>query len=181
MARYRVLSEWQADAPLEDVWSAILRYRDWPTWWRGFESVEPIAPGDDAGIGMRMRQRWRSLLPYTLDFELEIDRCDRLALLHGRTTGDVAGTATWTFEHRDGTTTVRFLLDVRTTHWWMNIPVPFAERVFAANFDAVMRWGAEGLARLLETQVADTTAEARQHLRAVDRPTGEPLAAREAA
>lgn len=42
----------------------------------------------------------------------------------------------------------------------MNLPVPFAGRVVTLNFDAIMRWGGEGLARRLTTHVP-AGAEAR--------------------
>jgi hypothetical protein len=72
----------------------------------------------------------------------------------------VAGICRWTFEPRGDTTRVRFLMDVRTTRAWMNLPVPFARQVFALNFGTIMRWGSEGLARLLGTRVVHRTAEA---------------------
>jgi hypothetical protein len=39
--------------------------------------------------------------------------------------------------------------DVRTARAWMNWLAPVARPAFAWNHDAVMRQGAEGLARLL--------------------------------
>lgn len=42
-----------------------------------------------------------------------------------------------------------------TTRWWLNLPVPFADRVFAAEFADIMRNGREGLARRLSTSVSD--------------------------
>lgn len=160
MGHYRFVTEWQAEAPVDRVWDALLACRDWPTWWKGFRAVEPLDPGDDSGVGMRLRQRWRSLLPYTLTFDLEIEQVERHRLLAGRASGDVAGICRWTFEPHGDTTRVSFLMDVRTTRAWMNLPVPFARQVFALNFDTIMRWGSEGLARLLRTPVVHRTAEA---------------------
>jgi hypothetical protein len=156
-----MVTEWHADAPVERVWDALLACREWPTWWKGFRAVEPLDPGDERGVGMRLRQRWRSLLPYTLVFDLEILHVERHRLLEGRASGDVAGTCRWSFEPTDGGTGVRFVLDVRTTRAWMNVPVPFADRIFALNYDTVMRWGSAGLARLLSAPVVDRTREAR--------------------
>lgn len=159
MARYRLVTEWQIDAPLERVWDTMMLYRDWPSWWKGFRSVEQIDPGDEAGIGMRLRQRWRSLLPYTLTFDLEVARLERRRLLEGRASGDVEGTCTWRFDASDTGTRVTFVMDIRTARWWMNIPVPFAARVFALNFNAVMRWGSDGLARRLGPVDAHRTSQ----------------------
>ena len=158
MARHRVVSTWHVDAPVERVWDAILDYPNWPTWWRGFVGVDRLRTGDESGVGTVLRQKWRSLLPYTLAFDLEITRVERHRLLEGRASGPVDGSATWVFRPTSSGTEVTFTLDVRTTRPWMNLPVPFAGRVFAANFGAVMHWGSEGLARLLGTSVVDRTA-----------------------
>ena len=154
MDRVQVATEWRIDAPTDRVWNALLDAAAWPQWWRGFRAVERLADGDERGVGMRLRQAWRSRLPYTLVFDLEITDIARLERLEGRATGDVEGTATWTFEERGGETTVRFALDVRPGHWWMRLPVPFARQVFAWNFDTVMAWGGEGLGRRLGVPVA---------------------------
>jgi hypothetical protein len=160
MSHYRFVTEWQIDAPIDRVWDAVLDYRGWPTWWKGFTTVEQVGAGDDDGIGMTLRQGWRSLLPYTLLFDLEITNVVRHRRLEGRVSGDVEGTCSWTFDADDHRTRVAFLMDVRTARWWMDIPVPFSRRIFAANFDAIMRWGSEGIGRLLGVGVAHRTADA---------------------
>jgi hypothetical protein len=160
MAHYRSLTEWHVEAPVDRVWGAILDYRRWPDWWKGFTTVEQLRPGDDSGVGTVLRQGWRSLLPYTLTFDLEITGVERHARLGGKVTGDLEGSCAWTFEPGDGTTVVGFLMDVHPARWWMNLPVPFAKRIFAANVDAVMGWGGEGLGRLLGADVIHRTAEA---------------------
>lgn len=153
MGSYRVRSTWHVDAPVERVWDAILRYADWHTWWRGFVGVDLVRAGDDSGVGTVLRQRWRGRLPYTLVFDLEIIRVERRRLLEGRASGPVAGTATWEFRATDSGSEVTFVLDVRTTRAWMNVPVPFGRHIFEANFDAIMGWGREGLGRLLDAPV----------------------------
>ena len=160
MARYRRVAEWEVDASLDRVWDALLLVGDWPTWWRGFRAVERLKSGDPSGVGMRIRQHWRSLLPHTMVIELEIARVERHRLLAARASGDMTGSCAWGFVDLGDRTRVRFVFDVSPTRWWMNLPVPFAERVFAWNFDAIMRWGSEGLVRLLGTGVADPTPQA---------------------
>jgi hypothetical protein len=157
MARYRALTEWHIDAPVERVWDVLLLAREWPTWWRGFRSIDELEPGAPSGVGKVLRQRWRSLLPYTLALDLEITGVERHRLLEGRTSGDMEGQCRWTFEPEGSRTIVRFLLDVAPTRAWMRLPVPFASRVFALNYGAIMGWGGEGLGRLLEAPVAGRT------------------------
>ena len=50
MTRHRLVAEWQVAAPRPQVWDALLGYRSWPTWWRGFRSVEQLAPGEASGV-----------------------------------------------------------------------------------------------------------------------------------
>jgi hypothetical protein len=145
MAHYTFVSEWHLDAPVDVVWDALLRSADWPAWWRGIRSVERVADGDSSGVGMRLRQRWRSLLPYTLTIELEIVRVEQRRLLVARASGDMAGTCTFTFGEAMGSTIVRFEMDVRPTPAWMNLPIPFAGRIAASNYRTLMRWGGDGL------------------------------------
>lgn len=159
MARFQLVTRWQIDAPVDRVWDALLLVRDWPTWWKGFRSVDVLDPGQESGVGMKIRQSWRSLLPYTLVLELEIARVERHRLLEGRASGDMAGTCRWTFHDRDGRTSVQFEMAVSPTRWWMTLPIPFAGRVVAWNYDAVMRWGGEGLARRLGVGVTHLGAE----------------------
>jgi hypothetical protein len=52
---------------------------------------------------------------------------------------------------------VRFLMVVEPTRAWMNLPLPFARQLFAHNYGAIMRWGGEGLARVLDAPVAART------------------------
>ena len=158
MARYQLVTEWQVDAPVDRVWDALLRVREWPTWWHGFRSVDVLEDGEESGVGMQVRQRWRSVLPFTLVLDLEIVGVLQRRLLEGRSSGDMAGTCRWTFSEREGRTRIRFEMDVRPTRWWMNLPIPFAGRVVAWNYDAIMRWGGEGLARRLGVDVADLPA-----------------------
>ena len=160
MARYRVLTEWQIDAPVDRVWDALLLAREWPTWWRGFRSVEALDPGDESGVGMRVRQGWRSRLPYTLSIELEIATVEQKRRLVGRAGGDLRGTCDWTFEPLGGRTVVRYVMDVEPARWWMRLPVPFAGRVFAWNASAIMGWGHEGLVGVLEPAPSESTIRA---------------------
>jgi hypothetical protein len=160
MTRYRYVTEWSVDAPVERVWSLLLDNARWPEWWKGFAFVHRLRDGDDSGVGMVLRQGWRSLLPYTLTFDLEIDEVVGRERLAGRVTGDMVGTCSWTFSPLDDGTRVTFLMDVTPGRWWMNLPVPFARRIFSANFDAVMRWGGEGIARELRVPVGHRSMEA---------------------
>lgn len=149
MARYEFLTTWLLRAPREAVWDAIQDTAAWPTWWRGVESVEELDGGDGARVGSRYRVRWRSFVPYSIQFDFEVERVELPVLMSGRATGDLDGTGTWRLYEQDGVTAVTYDWRVSTTKPWMNLVAPLARPVFEWNHDWVMARGGEGLARRL--------------------------------
>jgi hypothetical protein len=131
------------------VFEAIWDSERWPSWWRGVESVVKLEDGDEEGVGSLGRYVWKSRLPYRLEFETRTTRVERPYLLEGEADGELAGTGVWrVFEH-DGVTAVVYDWNVRTTATWMNLFAPVARPFFAWNHNVVMRWGGEGLSKLL--------------------------------
>jgi uncharacterized protein YndB with AHSA1/START domain len=157
---YRFVTDWRVEAPAERVWDAIHDSERWPEWWRGVLAVERLgsAARDDAGEARRYTFRGR--LPYTLTFDMRVTRSEPHSLLEGRASGELEGTGTWTFSESPDGCDVRYVWDIRTTRPWMDLPIPFARRIFTANHDVIMRWGAEGLERHLEARVTDRTGAA---------------------
>jgi hypothetical protein len=145
---YRFLTTWYLDAPREDVYDAIHAVERWPEWWRGVESVEKLDAGDGDGVGSVYRHRWRSVLPYTVGFDIRTTRVERPLLLEGEARGELAGVGRWRFYEGDETA-VTYEWAVRTTRPWMNAVAPVARPVFVWSHNTVMRWGGESLARLL--------------------------------
>lgn len=149
MARYSFVTRWVVDAPIRDVFDALLRVEEWPTWWRGVRAVRLVEHGDERGIGTVHRYSFRSLLPYSLGFEVRVTALDEPVRLSGDATGELEGAGTWLLRDGDGRTHVEYRWEVRTTRWWMNLLAPFAKRAFERNHDVVMDWGRQGLARRL--------------------------------
>jgi hypothetical protein len=88
-------------------------------------------------------------------------RVDGPRLLEGQASGDLEGSATWTLAVEEDGTRVRFAVDVRTTRWWMNLPLPLAGRVVRASFESIMRNGREGLEKSLGEPVVSGPPEER--------------------
>lgn len=151
-ARYAFLTTWILDAPRDDVWEAIQDVEAWPEWWRGVERVEKLRDGDGRGLGSVYAHRWRSVLPYTVSFEMETVAIDRPLLLEGRATGELEGHGRWRL-HEGAATAVTYEWAVRTTRPWMNAIAPVGRPVFAWSHNVVMRWGGESLARRLGTRL----------------------------
>lgn len=150
---YRFQTMWWTSAAIEPIWEIMATYAAWPAWWRGVRKVEVVRRGDERGVGTVLRQGWRSWLPYTLVFDLEMIRLESKRVLEGRASGDLEGVCKWTFNPVDGGTEIRFNVDVRMGRWWMNLPIPFAPQIVRENFEAIMRWGREGLEQTLGVPV----------------------------
>lgn len=145
MAHYEFLTTWGIEAPIERVFDVLVASTRYPTWWKGVTSVEIVAPGD--GIqGEVDRFTWRSVLPYSLAFDMQVTRVVRPFLIEGRASGELEGIGTWHLSEGRDATVVVYEWQVRTTRRWMNLLGPLARPAFAWNHDLVMRQGGRGLA-----------------------------------
>jgi uncharacterized protein YndB with AHSA1/START domain len=147
VAAYRFLTTWLLESPVDPVWDAIYDAERWPEWWRGVESVVELEPGDEQKVGSLSRHRWRSRLPYAVEFESRTTRVERPSLIEGVASGELAGRGLWRLFERDGVTAVLYQWDVATTRPWMNLLAPLLRPAFRWNHDQVMRGGGEGLTR----------------------------------
>ena len=153
MLDYRFVTTWKLRAPIDEVWAALADTERWPEWWSGVISVTPLKAGDPDGIGAASRYVWRSKLPYSLAFDVEVVRIEPPTLVEGRASGDLEGSGIWRLSEDGDTTTAEYTWAVRTTARWMNLLAPIARPIFAWNHDYVMARGAEGLARLLNAEL----------------------------
>ena len=149
MPSYRFLTTWLIDAPRERAWAELHDAVSWPDWWRGVVRVEELEPGDEDSVGARHLIKWRSRLPYPLEFEFVTDSVDAPREMAGRAFGELQGSGRWRLFEDGDVTAVLYEWNVETTKRWMNRLAPLARPVFAWNHDVVMRWGGEGLARRL--------------------------------
>jgi hypothetical protein len=173
MAEYHFVTIWQIHAPIERVWDEIFHAERWPSWWKYVISVDGLEPGAADGVGKRQRLRFRTRLPYTLDFDTRFTRVQPPSELDAQVTGELEGTGRWTLTSVDGGTLTRCDWDVRTTVRWMNLLGPVARPVFTWNHDELMRVGGESLARQLGVDSTVAQAVPGRHGRAqepADRP-----------
>jgi carbon monoxide dehydrogenase subunit G len=155
MADYHYVSTWQLRAPIGQVWTAISDLDHLPDWYPAVHQVQTLAPGDDQGVGARVRYGLKGRLPMRLAFEATVTRVDPPRQLELRAEGDLAGTGRWDLEQHDGLTSARYTWDVRTTKPWMNLAAPLARPLFAWNSKGVMLQAGQGLARHLEVPLVD--------------------------
>jgi hypothetical protein len=147
VATYEFLTTWVLESRIDPVWEAIYDAERWPEWWRGVESVVELNPGGEDKVGSLAHHRWRSFLPYPVEFESLTTRVERPALIEGRASGELAGEGRWRLFERSGVTVVLYEWNVRTTRAWMNLLAPVGRPVFRRNHNWIMARGGEGIAR----------------------------------
>jgi hypothetical protein len=125
--------------------------------------VDELEPGAADGVGKRLRLLFRTRLPYTLGFDVQVTRVQPPSRLEARAAGELDGTGRWTLTSADGGTLVRYDWDVRTTRRWMNLMAPAARPVFRWNHDELMREGGESLARRLGVASVPAGTPAQRH------------------
>lgn len=153
MKTYDFVTVWRVKAPIESVWNEIYHSGDWPTWWKGVESVVEVRKGDERGVGSIHRYTWKSKLPYRLSFEMQTVRVEPPRLLEGIAVGELQGRGLWQLSTEGSETIVRYDWNVVTTKRWMNLLSPIARPLFEWNHNVVMNWGAEGLQKRLGASV----------------------------
>ncbi|UEG50804.1 SRPBCC family protein [Ferruginibacter lapsinanis] len=151
--QYSFETIWQVKAPLQKVWKAIYEQEKWPDWWRGVISVETLQEGDETDLGKKVRYTWRSILPYTLTFDMESCNIQEPFILEGIAYGELEGEGKWRFLEENGVTTLQYNWDVNTTKKWMNNLRPVLKPLFKWNHDVVMKRGARGLAKKLNAEL----------------------------
>jgi uncharacterized protein YndB with AHSA1/START domain len=145
MKQYHFVTNWQLEAPIGQVFEALAASERWPEWWRGVVRVEQVAQGYPDGVGNVRRYTFRSVLPYSLTFDMRSTLVEPPGRLFGDASGQLVGRGRWFLIPTPQGTAVRYEWDVSTTEWWMNLLGPVAGFAFSWNHDAIMRWGEEGL------------------------------------
>ena len=156
MASFDFVTIWKVDAPIEVVWKAMYNVEEWPSWWKGVEIVEVIAPGDANRIGRITRNVWKSALPYRLRFDARVVRIEPMSLIEVRYSGELEGSGVMHFSHDGRRTAFRHNWRVSTTKPWMNFLAPIARPFFSWNHKVLMDWGAEGLSKKLGVSKIET-------------------------
>lgn len=147
--QFQLMTEWRIDAPLDQVWDALCAVESWPDWWPSVRRVEPLAAGNENGIGAEHRFTWATALPYDLTFVMRVADIYPMRQIKGHATGELAGMGVWTLSHGDGLTIAQYDWRVDVAKPWMRWLAPLLRPVFAWNHGVVMRRGEQGLRRHL--------------------------------
>ena len=159
MSKFNFVTVWKIEAPLEPVWNAMLRFEEWPKWWKGVEEVKVLAPGDANRVGFRSQQTWKSKLWYTLRFEGEVTKVEPMSRIELTSGGNLFGTGLMRFRTEGSLTVFQYDWNVGTTIAWMNLMGPLLKPAFSWNHDVIMNWGAEGIARKVGAKNISTSEQ----------------------
>ena len=142
---FSLITDWELEAPIEQVWAALTTPEQWPTWWPAVIAVKTLEAGDAEGIGAYREMTWRTALPYRLAFNMRTVRVVKHELIEGVADGNLEGCGRWTLSARGPTTVVRYEWRVAVTKPWMRLLAPLLRPAFAWNHGVVMEWGRKGL------------------------------------
>lgn len=151
--RYSFVTKWELDTSLQKVWDAIYYSLEWPQWWKGVYSVTEIEKEDANGLNSKMAYVWKSILPYSLAFTMQLTVREPLKRLKGIASGELEGEGEWLFEENNGIVKVQYNWDVYTTKAWMNNLSFLLRPLFILSHNTVMHWGALGLAKKLDAKL----------------------------
>ncbi|MBS1730425.1 MAG: SRPBCC family protein [Bacteroidetes bacterium] len=151
--KYSFITKWQIVAPVEQVWDAIYQSAEWPNWWKGVLAVKTIEENDDRGVNGISEYTWKSILPYKLTFKMKLMECKKYENLSGIAFGELEGEGRWLFTQNGSSCIIEYHWNVFTNKKWMNYFSFLLKPAFKYNHDVVMRWGAEGLAKKLNTRL----------------------------
>lgn len=155
MAEYSFVTIWHLEAPIQEVWDAIADVPSWTRWWGDVKGATQLAAGDECGVGRRWRFTYKSVLPYTLSFEMTMTRSEPPYVSEGQAHGELEGTGRWQLSQEGAITKVRYDWNVRTTKQWMEVLAPVLRPVFEWNHNVSMQHAGEGLARYLGTKLVN--------------------------
>jgi len=141
MADYHFTTNWEFNAPIEQVWNEIKTVSKWPEWWSFVQKVELIKKGHHNEIGTIRRINWKTALPYTLAFDSELLAQKTFQRIEGRALGELEGKGIWTFSTEGEKTKVQYDWIVKTNKNWMNWFAPVLRKIFEWNHDKVMSAG----------------------------------------
>lgn len=151
--KYRFVTRWQFDAPVEAVWKIIADAEKLPDWWEGF--LYARVRGDDkmAQVGRVTDCAVRGTLPWALRCSLEITDIQAPNRMVMRANGDLVGTGEWILIPTGFDTMVAFIWEVCLTHPVLAAlgRLPFVRRLLEKSHHVVMARGYRSLQKMLES------------------------------
>ena len=152
MTHYQFITTWYIDQPVEKIWDELIKFEDWPKWWKSIKKVRLEKPKNKKG-NFILHFTWKGILPYLLTFPITITDLEPMKRIEGTAKGDLEGIGICEITSTKKQTTITYIWDVTTKKKWMNLVAPIAKPVFAWNHNKIMEEGAKGLAKHLGVTV----------------------------
>jgi hypothetical protein len=143
---YRFLSRWRVVSTVSEVADLLANARELPRWWPSvYLRAEELEPGDERGVGKRVRVHTKGWLTYTLDWEFRVTESRHPHGFSLEASGDLAGRGVWTFEQDEAGTLVTYDWRVRAEKPLLRILSPLLRPLLEFNHRWAMRKGEESL------------------------------------
>ena len=143
---YHFITRWRVQGTSDEVYDLISHPLDYPRWWPSvYLQTQEVAPGDERGVGRRIRLHTKGWLPYTLRWEscsTESARPQRLAI---RATGDFDGRGIWTLAQDGEFVNITFDWKLTADKPLLRYLSFLLKPVFSANHRWAMACGLESL------------------------------------
>jgi uncharacterized protein YndB with AHSA1/START domain len=144
MARpYVFVDEWDVDAPIEAVFTAVADASTYPEWWRPV--YRNVVTRGELGVGQTSDHYFKGRLPYTLRMRAEMTEYDPPRRFAVKVEGDLRGSGVWAFDERDGKTHVRWDWTVVAGKPLLRVLTPLLRPVFRSNHAWAVARAREGL------------------------------------
>src|SRR2546421_12866825 len=106
---YHFVTEWELEAPIEQVFSVIENGSEFPRWWpEVYLDAKAEKKGRPDRIGDKLHLHTRGWLPYTLQWTAEVVEMAPPSRLEISATGDFVGRGIWNLSQFGSKTHVRF-------------------------------------------------------------------------
>jgi hypothetical protein len=161
--RFVLISRWHLDCTIEAAWQHISQVRDWPKWWPNVRAVRAVRLDQEAAgggglylprVGGQAWIDWRTRLGYGLRLCVTTTRVAAPFELEGAADGDLSGMGLWVLEAQGAAgVVITYRWDVHLNRAWMRLTAPLLRPLFAGNHFAVMRAGADAMARAIGCRV----------------------------
>ena len=137
---------------VQEISDVLGEPEDLTRWWPSvYIDVKELEPGDDRGIGKRVRLLTKGRLPYTLEWEFRVTDSREPYGYTLEASGDFDGQGIWTFEQDGGSVNITYDWRVRADKPILRYLSFIFKPIFAANHRWAMAQGEkslrEGLAR----------------------------------
>ena len=154
--RFVLTSRWRLHTSAAAVWRLLTEVEAWPAWWRYVRRARHVSSTPATPLGDVTELVWGSALPYGLRLRVTTVAAEAPRRLEGQAQGDLEGVGTWVLEPADGGTAVdvTYRWEVVLQRRWMQALAWLLRPLFEWNHFAVMRAGAQGMARALGCRVS---------------------------